>query len=75
VNHLNRAVRQITGKTTKQHITERIVSEAKALLMHTDWTIADIAYALGFEYPNYFNNLFKRVTGMTPNSLRKNQAI
>jgi AraC-like DNA-binding protein len=71
VNHLNRAVKQTTGKTTKDHITERIASEAKILLLHTDWNVADIAYALGFEYPNYFNNFFKRVTGVTPNSLRK----
>ncbi len=71
VNHLNRAVRQTTGKTTKDHITDRIASEAKALLQHTDWNVADIGYALGFEYPTYFNNFFKRVTGTTPNSLRK----
>ena len=70
VNHLNRAVKEITGKSTTTHITDRIVSEAKALLQHTDWNIADIAYALGFEYPTYFNNLFKRLTGTNPKSLR-----
>ena len=61
VNYLNRAVKEVTGKPTTTHITERIVSEAKALLQHTDWNIADIAYALGFEYPTYFNNFFKRL--------------
>jgi AraC family transcriptional regulator, transcriptional activator of pobA len=70
VNHLNRAVKEITGKSTTTHIAERIIAEAKALLQHTDWTIAEIAYALGFEYPTYFNNYFKRITGSIPSSLR-----
>ena len=70
VNYLNRAVKEVTGKPTTTHITERIISEAKALLQHTDWNIADIAYALGFEYPTYFNNFFKRLTGTNPKSLR-----
>ena len=70
VNHLNRAVKEVTGKPTTAHISERIISEAKALLTHTDWNIADIAYALGFDYPTYFNNYFKRLTGTTPRALR-----
>ena len=70
VNHLNRAVKEITGKSTTTHIAERIVTEAKALLQHTNWTIAEIAYALGFEYPTYFNNYFKRITGTIPSSVR-----
>lgn len=70
VNYLNRAVKEITGKSTTTHIGERIANEAKALLLHTDWNVADIAYALGFEYPTYFNNFFKRITGTNPMSLR-----
>ena len=70
VNYLNRAVKEVTGKPTTTHIAERIISEAKALLQHTNWNIADIAYALGFEYPTYFNNYFKRMTGTNPKSLR-----
>lgn len=69
-NYLNRMVKEVTGKPTTVHITERVISEAKALLQHTDWNIADIAYALGFEYPSYFNNYFKRMTGTNPSSLR-----
>jgi AraC-like DNA-binding protein len=70
VNYLNRAVKEVTGKPTTVHISDRIISEAKALLQHTNWNIADIAYALGFEYPTYFNNYFKRITGTNPKSLR-----
>lgn len=72
-NYLNRAVKETTGRSTTTHITERIISEAKALLLHTEWNIADIAYALGFEYPTYFNNFFKKVTGTNPKSLREQQ--
>lgn len=71
VNHLNSAVRKVTGKTTTMHITERVVSEAKALLLHTNWNVSEIAYSLGFEYPTYFNNFFKKQTGLTPLSFRK----
>lgn len=71
VNYLNRSVKEVTGKPTSVHIAERIAAEAKALLQYTEWSVADIAYSLGFEYPTYFNNYFKRVTGTTPNSFRK----
>lgn len=69
-NYLNRAVKEVTGKPTTVHIAERIITEAKALLQHTNWNISDIAYALGFEYPTYFNNFFKKITGTNPKSLR-----
>ncbi len=71
VNYLNRSIKEITGKPTSVHIAERITAEAKALLQYADWSVADIAYALGFEYPTYFNNYFKRVTGTNPKYFRK----
>jgi len=70
VNHLNRSVKQVTGKSTSTHISERIANEAKALLQYTDWNISEVAYSLGFEYPTYFNNFFKRIAGTTPKSIR-----
>lgn len=73
VNYLNRCVKDITGKSTTTLISERIISEAKALLQHTDWNIAEIAFALGFEYPTYFNNFFKKMTGSNPRSFRLQQ--
>jgi len=71
VNHLNFAVKEITGKSTSTHIAERMISEAKTLLKQTGWTTADIAYSLGFGYANHFNNFFKKHTGTTPLSFRK----
>jgi len=70
VNYLNRAVKEVTGKSTTTHITERILTEAKALLQHTDWNISEIAFALGFDYPTYFNNFFKKQTGTNPKAFR-----
>lgn len=69
-NSLNRAVKEVTGKSTSHHISERIIREAKALLQHTNWNISEIAYALGFDYPTYFNNFFKKQTGTNPKSFR-----
>lgn len=70
VNYLNRAVKEATGKPTSVHIAERIAAEAKALLQHTDWSVAEIADSLGFAYPTYFNNFFKRMTGWIPKAFR-----
>jgi AraC family transcriptional activator of pobA len=71
VNHLNAAVQEITGKATTWHINERLITEAKSLLLHTDWSIAEIAFSLGFEYASYFNNFFKKHLGSTPMAFRK----
>ncbi|MEN0054548.1 MAG: helix-turn-helix transcriptional regulator [Mucilaginibacter sp.] len=70
VNHLNRAIRETTGKTTTDHIAERLLNEAKSLLRHTDWNISEIGYCLGFEEPTHFNNFFKKQTQQTPTSFR-----
>ena len=70
VNHLNRALKDATGKTTTQIIGERIVQEAKALLKHSNWNIAEIGYSLGFEEAPHFINFFKKSTQFTPRSFR-----
>ncbi|HVI44022.1 MAG TPA: helix-turn-helix transcriptional regulator [Chitinophaga sp.] len=70
VNHLNRAVRETTGKTTSTHIAERVATEARALLKHTNWNISEISYCLGFEEPAHFNNFFKKHTHQTPSAFR-----
>jgi AraC-like DNA-binding protein len=70
VNHLNRAVREITGRSTTEIISARIANEAKALLKHTDNTVAEIAYSLGFEHPSNFNTFFKKQTKKTPKIIR-----
>jgi len=71
VNHLNAVVHEVTGKSTKDHIAGRMISESKALLKYSDWSIADIAFSLGFDYPNHFTASFKKHTGATPAAFRK----
>ncbi|AII50692.1 helix-turn-helix domain-containing protein [Hymenobacter sp. APR13] len=71
VNHLNKAVKEVTGKPTSAHITARLTDEAKALLQHTTWSVAEISTCLGFAYPTYFNNFFKKQTSTTPLAYRK----
>ncbi len=72
VNHLNRAVKETTEKTTTQIISQRILQEAKVLLKHTSWNIAEIAYALGFTEATHFNNFFKKNVALSPSKFRSN---
>jgi AraC family transcriptional regulator, transcriptional activator of pobA len=71
VNHLNTAVQKATGKSTTTHISERLFAEAKSLLRHTDYNVAEISVGLGFEYQSYFNRFFKKDAGVTPSDYRK----
>lgn len=71
VNHLNRAIKTTTGKTTTMLIMERLLNEAKALLAHTDWNVAEIGYCLGFDEAANFNHFFKKHTATTPSAYRQ----
>jgi AraC family transcriptional activator of pobA len=75
VNHLNRALKEVTGKTTSQLIAERILLEARGLLKHTDWNISEIAWCLGFEELPHFINFFKKSAETTPKAFRQLQNI
>lgn len=70
VNHLNRAIKDTTDKTTTQIITERVMQEAKVLLKHTVWNVSEIAYALGFSELSHFNNFFKKHLQLSPLQFR-----
>jgi AraC-like DNA-binding protein len=71
VNHLNKALKEITAHTTSQLINDRILQEAKVLLKSTNWTITEIAWSLGFEEPNHFSSFFKSRTQNTPKNFRQ----
>jgi AraC family transcriptional regulator, transcriptional activator of pobA len=64
--HLSELVKEQSGKPAIIHIHERLILEAKRLLFHTDNSIKEIAYHLGFEDASYFNRFFKRLTNHTP---------
>lgn len=70
VNHLNKVLKENTGKTTTELISDRLIHEAKILLKETDWNISEIAYSLGFEELAHFSNFFKKQTALTPISFR-----
>lgn len=70
VNYLNKRLKEGTGKTTTEFISDRIIQEAKILLRQTKWNVSEISYALGFEEIAHFSNFFKRKTTFTPLEFR-----
>jgi AraC family transcriptional activator of pobA len=71
-NYLNSLVKQQTGKTLRDHIQERILYEAKSLLLQTDWDINNIGYGLGFSGPAAFTSFFKKKENISPSIYRRN---
>ena len=71
-NYLNNLVKAQTGKTLSNHIQERLIYEAKALLIKTNWDISTISYSLGYSNQAAFTSSFKRMERITPSSFRKN---
>lgn len=69
--HLSEVVKQQSGKTAIEHIHERLLLEAQRLLFHTEYSVKEIAFRLGFEDASYFNRFFKRLNGQTPAMYRK----
>ncbi len=70
VNHLNRAVKTVTGKTTSQIIADRVLQESKVLLKQSSWNVSEIAYSLGFTEVTHFNNFFKKHTSTNPTKFK-----
>jgi AraC-like DNA-binding protein len=65
-SYLSDLLKKESGKNAQEHIHFYLIEEAKSYLINTDKNINEIAYSLGFEYPQYFNKLFKQKTGKTP---------
>lgn len=70
VNHLNRVLKETTGKTTGEIIGSRIFQEARILLLQTQWNISEIAFTLGFEEVAHFSNFFKKYGQQSPQHFR-----
>lgn len=75
INHLNRSLKSVTGKTTSQLIAERILQEARVLLKHTDWNISQIGYCLGFDEPSHFITFFRKNVQLTPKAFRDTEIV
>lgn len=69
-SYLSDLLKKETGKNTQEHIHFYLIEEAKNLLLNSEKNVNEIAYNLGFEYPQYFNTLFKKKTGTTPKEFR-----
>ncbi len=68
--HLSNTVKLTTGKTAKQLIQNRLMLEAKRLLLHTNQSVKEIAYHLGFEEPLHFSAFFKKGLNQSPSNYR-----
>lgn len=69
-NYLSDLLKKETGKSAQDHIHYQLIEEAKTVLLHSNASVSEIAYDLGFEYTQYFSKLFKQKTGLTPSEYR-----
>ncbi len=74
-NYLNSLVKNHTGKTLREHIQDRLLYEAKSLLVQTDWDINTISYGLGFSGHAAFTSFFRKKEAISPSLFRKNTAM
>lgn len=70
-DYLNRVIKQLTNKTAKEHIQQRIILAAKRLIYFSDLNNKELAYELGFKEPGNFSSFFKKHTGSSPSEFKK----
>lgn len=75
VDHLNRSLKQLIGKTAKEYIQSRLTVEAQRLLTFSSLTTKEISYQLGFTEPGNFSAFFKKRTGISPSNFKKSLDI
>ena len=69
-NYLSDLLRKETETTALRYIHDKVIELAKTQIIATNKTISEIAYQLGFQYPQHFTRLFKKEVGCTPNEYR-----
>ena len=69
-DYLNKTVKNLTGKSAKEHIQSKLITEAKRSLLFSNVSNKELSYELGFEESAHFNNFFKKITGQTPSEFR-----
>lgn len=70
-DYLSNMLKQLTGKNAQEHIHQKLIEKAKEKLSTTSLSVSEIAYDLGFEYPQSFSKLFKIKTNVSPLEFRK----
>ena len=68
--YLGDLLKKETGLNAQEHIHQYVIEEAKNILLNSNQSVSEIAFQLGFEYPQYFSRLFKQKTGKTPLEFR-----
>ncbi|MFT7612677.1 MAG: AraC family transcriptional activator of pobA [Parvicellaceae bacterium] len=74
-DHLNRTIKSTIGKTAKEYIQSRIITEAKRLLYFSKLSNKEIGFALGFSEPANFSAFFKNCTGFSPSNFQKKEVL
>ncbi|SIS46768.1 transcriptional regulator, AraC family [Zobellia uliginosa] len=69
--YLSDTLKKETGKTTTEHLHLHLIDKAKNILLQPNKSISEVAYELGFEYPQYFSRLFKKKEGISPKEYRE----
>lgn len=69
-NYFGDLIKKETGKSAQEYIQLKLIDVAKQQMFDLNKSISEIAYELGFKYPQHFTRLFKQKTGMTPNAFR-----
>jgi len=70
-NYLSDLLRSLTGQSTQQHIHDKLIEKAREMLTTTSLSVSEVAYELGFEYPQSFSKLFKSKTSLSPVAFRQ----
>lgn len=69
-NYFGDLVKKETGKTAQEYILEKLIDVAKEEILGTNKSVSEIAYELGFQYPQHFTRIFKKTVGHTPTEYR-----
>jgi AraC-like DNA-binding protein len=73
--YLSDTLKKETGKTSTEHIQLYLINEAKNILLQPNKTVSEVAYELGFEYPQYFSRLFKKIEGISPKDYQQKYSL
>ncbi|WP_335337963.1 helix-turn-helix domain-containing protein [Pedobacter sp. PACM 27299] len=69
-NYFGDLMKKETGKSAQEYIQAKVIDVAKDKIFDREKSISEVAYELGFKYPQHFTRVFKQRTGMSPNDYR-----
>lgn len=70
-SYLSDLLKMETGRSAKEHLYTHMIGKAKTLLLNSNLAVSEVAYQLGFDYPQHFSKLFKSKTGVSPKEFRE----